>query len=508
MNSPTNNLFLLIQALTKDEKRYFKNSIKETGKSATNYIQLFDAIARQKVYNEVALKRKFRNERFSKQFSVAKNYLYNLLLKYLANYHAQKSVEDDILQGLRYVKILYDKKLAHLAKKQLQNIKEKAIKHEFYSYLVRILLWEFFLERSYLEFQDWNEEQFEQARANIEECLQLERDYTTIRMEASAFVYTLKKKGSFRNYKNNLAKIVAHPLIQNCTQHPSNKVKIIGLVLQAAQLILTRSYEHALELWLAAIHVYHQDLALCASDKVRYVVALDNALFAAAHSKDAAIFERVLTQVQPQISLSPLEQLRFDMATYKAVLTYHIRQGNFEIGKQHLQAALSFLQQNQLPDIWRIPLLLTFALFYFGLEQYDDALDVLEQITSDTHHAYEGILSFGLILKLIIYYEKDELLLMAASTRTVYYHLKKKAHLFEFEKYLLKCLTKAIQLPSKAEIIPFFQTVKAHLLVLQDQAVGEELEPYTYFNYIAWLESKIQRQPFSKMAKDHAYLLP
>ena len=506
MNSPTDNLFLLIQALTKDEKRYFKNSIKETGKSAANYIQLFDAIARQKSYNEVALKRKFRGERFAKQFSVAKNYLYNLLLKYLANYHAQKSIEDDILQGLRYVKILYDKKLAHLAKQQLQKIKDKAIKHEFYSYLVRILLWEFFLERSYLEFQDWDEAQFEQARNNIEECLQLERDYTTIRMEASAFVYTLKKKGSFRNYKNNLAEIVAHPLIQNCTQHPSDKVKIIGLVLQAAQLILTRAYEEALKLWLAAIQVYHQNLALCASDKVRYVVALDNALFAAAHSKKTHLFERVLAQVQPQISLSPLEQLRFDMATHKAVLTYHIRQGNFE--QQQLNKALEFFQQNELPDIWSIPLLLTFALFHFGLEQYDEALDALEYITTDTHHAHEGILSFGLILKLLIYYEKDELLLMAASIRTVYYHLKKKAHLFEFEKYLLKCLTKAIQLPSKAEIIPFFQAVKAHLLVLQNQAIGEELEPYTYFNYIAWLEGKIQQKAFSKMAKDYAHLLP
>ena len=246
MQASKTDLFTLIKAMTKDEKRYFKNFAKSEGGANLNYIKLFDAIARQREYNEVKIRRKFRGEKFMRQLSVAKNYLYHLLLKSLANFHAKKSAEDEILQGLRYTQILYDKKLAALAQKQIHKIKQTAIEHEFFSYLVKIYLWEFFLERSYLEFQDWEEQSFVQARLRIAECLQLEKDYTNIQIEASAFVFKLKKGGGFRNYKDDLEAILEHSVFQDYAAHPSNKVKIIGLFLQAARQMLNRSYDKAL----------------------------------------------------------------------------------------------------------------------------------------------------------------------------------------------------------------------------------------------------------------------
>ena len=227
-----------------------------------------------------------------------------------------------------------------------------------------------------------------------------------------------------------------------------------------------------------------------------------------AHSKEDSVFERILTEVQPKIQLSPLERLRFDAGIHKATLTYHVRQGNFQKGADYIPQAALFMAENDLLPIWKIPLLLVFALQYFGEEKYDKALDALAEIEADSSNSYKGIASFCLILKLLIYYEKNAYLLLTSTIRNVHYHLKKKETLFEFEKYLLKCLKKAINLPSRKEIIPFLKSVKATLLDLQKKAKGEELEPYTYFNYIAWLESKIEQTSFEEKAKKYAYLFP
>ena len=54
---------------------------------------LFDAIAGQDEYDEEELKRRFRNEKFVRQFSVAKNYLYRLVMKSLRQFHAEETVE-------------------------------------------------------------------------------------------------------------------------------------------------------------------------------------------------------------------------------------------------------------------------------------------------------------------------------------------------------------------------------------------------------------------------------
>ncbi|MBN8702226.1 MAG: hypothetical protein J0M08_04120 [Bacteroidetes bacterium] len=68
----------LIHSLTKGEKRYFKMWVnKEKGK---NYIVLFDAIEKQKEYDEDELKLKLRETGISDNFAVIKNRLYNVII--------------------------------------------------------------------------------------------------------------------------------------------------------------------------------------------------------------------------------------------------------------------------------------------------------------------------------------------------------------------------------------------------------------------------------------------
>ncbi|MCB0401117.1 MAG: hypothetical protein KDD41_03475 [Flavobacteriales bacterium] len=134
-------LFELIQSLSKSEKRYFK-VFTSVHKESNNYVKLFDAIQAQKEYDEEALLKKFKNEDFVRQFSVAKNYLMTLVLKSLSNHHlkARKSIE--LNEYLSEIEILFWKGLYKLAHKRVKQAKKIASSHDMLHYLLLINHWE------------------------------------------------------------------------------------------------------------------------------------------------------------------------------------------------------------------------------------------------------------------------------------------------------------------------------------------------------------------------------
>jgi hypothetical protein len=141
--TPSKELFALIKSMTRSEKRYFKiNSASISGKDDSVYLRLFDAIDAQKEYDEHQLKQFFKNEKFARQFSVAKNYLQHIIIKSLTGYHATLSVNVQINELLQSIEVLYEKRHYSICIKLIQKGKELAEKHEKFAYLDRLIEWE------------------------------------------------------------------------------------------------------------------------------------------------------------------------------------------------------------------------------------------------------------------------------------------------------------------------------------------------------------------------------
>src|SRR5438876_959749 len=90
---PSDELYQLIKTMTKAEKRKFKiDASKESGQSGN--IRLFDAIEKQtrilRDYDEEKLKIELKDRNLVKRLYSLKNYLYNLLLNSLTDYHRDK----------------------------------------------------------------------------------------------------------------------------------------------------------------------------------------------------------------------------------------------------------------------------------------------------------------------------------------------------------------------------------------------------------------------------------
>src|SRR5690606_3140650 len=130
-------LFQLIKSLNKSEKRYFKLNF--PGRENTNYLMLFDAIDKQEIYHEQSIKEKFKNEKFVKQLTFTKNYLYSSILSSLISYNRSGSTEIQLTEIVIKLRILFNKGLYPQYFKALKNFKQKVWEYEKFYILLEIL---------------------------------------------------------------------------------------------------------------------------------------------------------------------------------------------------------------------------------------------------------------------------------------------------------------------------------------------------------------------------------
>lgn len=129
-------MFQLIKSLNRADKRNFKLLTQLTS-GDKKYLRLFDLIDKQGEYDEAKIRRFFKDDNIVNQFSVAKNYLYNSILKSLVHFY--KGNDGDLSQMGMQIRVLMDKNLFPHAQKILRKAKQKAERQEDFQDLARLL---------------------------------------------------------------------------------------------------------------------------------------------------------------------------------------------------------------------------------------------------------------------------------------------------------------------------------------------------------------------------------
>lgn len=107
--------------MSKSEKRYFTLDAKKAGKTNAKYLELFKMISKMEVYDEVAVRAKFKGH-----LSVDKAYLYDAILKSMRDYHSKKSRAAQIKAMLLDAKYLFERELYDLCEERLNQAKKLA----------------------------------------------------------------------------------------------------------------------------------------------------------------------------------------------------------------------------------------------------------------------------------------------------------------------------------------------------------------------------------------------
>ena len=139
-NRNTDELFQLIQSLSKSEKRIFKLHVKRiSGSDDLKILALFDALDSMAEYDEEKLLRK--NSSIQKQqLSNIKAYLYKQILSSLT--HSSPDIETQLSEQIIYARLLYNKGLYMQALKMLDKVKLLARTNNQSTYRLQALIFE------------------------------------------------------------------------------------------------------------------------------------------------------------------------------------------------------------------------------------------------------------------------------------------------------------------------------------------------------------------------------
>ncbi|MEL6867440.1 MAG: hypothetical protein AAFP19_23645, partial [Bacteroidota bacterium] len=279
MKTVSDDLFQLIQSMSKQEKRYFKlQASMHRSKGNNNYLRLFEAIDRQTAYDEDKIRKKFEGEAFLRQLHVAKNYLYKLIINSLRLYQEAHN-EDKFPLLMRNAQILYSKGLYKQSEKMLEKARKLALENERYLQLLEVFRWKHHNIHSKSDFkalERYLNVDFQQEL----KLLDIYRNFLEFRLLHDRVFISYWKKGSIRKQeeKEALSQLFEYPLYQSVNQAQSFNARMFYHNARFTYYFLIGELDHCYQ-HIKALVVMFEDLPknrLKGAKEKRYISSLIN----------------------------------------------------------------------------------------------------------------------------------------------------------------------------------------------------------------------------------------
>lgn len=498
MAAPNDPLFTLIKSLNKAEKRYFKmNCSKQDG--SKDYLELFDAIDNLKEYDEEKLKSRNRDKSFIKHYAVVKNYLFNAIVESLHDQSYYDTPEYKLGELIKKIQILYQKSLIELCLKYIEKAKKIAIDHEMFPELTKLLTIQH-------QIATKNSSQLFKKRKEIQLELNsiAEKSYNL-----SQYFQLELNTGYYVNSQNlpvdspEMIALLNHPLLLKKENALSNKALSVFLRIHAK---ISESKGQKKE----AVYFTHEILknleansALLFENPLVYARTINTYLQAAIDIREFNYFEHYLSVLKNLLSLkiSPEHLNTIKGFYYLNLIHFNIVYGNFENVIDVIQENKTDLNSQLIPIKFRIGITYFECVALIGLEQYKAALKILSTTLGGSENIVIPIKRISKILSIIVHYElKNISILMNELDASSKYIRELENNMGE--KLLLKYLKLLIDCMDKKEETSCLNKLKDELIAIESNP--KEALSISYFDFLSWVESKIENKPLQDILKAKA----
>ena len=502
MKTTSNFIHQLIHSLTKNEKGYFVKLLKVHGGDPMNkkYFLLFSAIDKQLTYNESALTNQFKAEPFIKQFSVAKNYLIQIILKSLIQFNGTKTIENVLSKEIDTCNILYQKGFIKEYQQSLSKVKRKSILYEKHDFTLTIIKKE---KELLVNLKDKN------FKKNLQKLLDEESkilDDIKIENQLSKYYYILTTE-IHQNRIIRSEKEIAHlfPIINSLHEDfPkfknsfSSKNYYYGI--QIIYNYLINDFKKAEEFGILHEKLFLQN-PLLAKQK------LDDFMEISYHYLGAKF--QLGNHEKIELLLNKIYKLEVD--------TYELKQKKFFVyysnmirlyasTYQYKKAEQLLIDLNkELPTIIthlsisnKLTLFLNSSILQFALGNYNASLDYLNAYFEIADNSFrKDAFKFALIFNLFIHLKLGNLQLLENLLKNIKQGFRKEKQIFLYEKILIEFLSKTIGNINKKEKINLLKRTKMQLEEIKIDIIQKDA--MRYFNYTRWFESQILQIPYTEM---------
>ena len=505
---PTEDLFLLIKALTKAEKTNFRLIASAYGRTDKNYLLLFRAIDGQQKYDEQAIREFFKGETFLKKLDVTKIYLYNLILQSLRSFQPSAIPDIRLKNMLIDVEKLCNKSLFMQAQKILIKAEKLAEKHDKYAFLLEITSWKKRIIKAYpkagtIEFSIHSiYKKEEDLIRKLENTLQYE--YLEFRMHslkrteihprtqrAVAAYNTLMKHPALKNEKKALtyrSKMSFHWICSTYAQAKGDYRGMLNAAGKRLKLAESRLEQPSL----------NSDYIECISGYILACLTTHN--FEAAEKCRLQLKEYLLKF--PPKNPNSVQVLK-GISEYYFSLLACIYSGDFSRGELIIPEAEKWITENEKKLNMRVIQYYYYNIsyIYFGLSKYHKALKWVNRILNNPNNDIENDTHFfSMLMRLIIHYELGNTELLVSHLNSAWQLMEKKKVKTKFEKIFLSDFEQNIlNVAAETNTTEGWKRLHGRLVKLFDNP-GEKVA-LDFFDFISWAESKIQKKTFQEVVK-------
>ncbi|MBL4593451.1 MAG: hypothetical protein JKX68_06505 [Flavobacteriales bacterium] len=504
---PSTELFQLVKSLSKSEKRYFKlSSSLQSGEK--NYMKLFDAIECQDDYDEPALKNKFSKETFINHLPSEKNHLYNLILKSLRGFYADKSAAAILQEQIRNIELLFNKALYKECSKIIRKAKKIAYDYEKYYFLLDLIDWEKTLveeEYSRGEFgKDLNKLVEEES-----ECLEKLRNLAEYQMLYSKINYSFRTGGYTRNDADQVIvdEIANHHLIKGKNTALSTKAATACYYIKGLCATTERNLDESYTNFRKVVTIMENNPMIMRELPKRYVKALNNVTFAYMDYNDWDSCYALIEKMKGLINKVGFESIDVQLILFtfphNAELLLCIDRGDFkkaseEVIPKIIKGIEKYDDKINNEEVMNFYYNISRA--YFGGGDYKNALKYINLVLNDSISGLrEDVYNFAKLVNLVIHFELGNYDLLDYTIKSTKRSVAKNQKNYMFEAVFLKEFRKLLKNKNTDDLHAKYVDFKKELTeVLKDPY---EQTANKYFDFISWLESKIDNIPFEQVVK-------
>ena len=495
------------------EKRYISLSIMHQGDDKV-YLTLFKAIAKQKQFDEEALRDDLKGEDFVDRLHKVKYVLYNFILKKLSSYYWGRSPDTYLNELFIETDILFKKNLIEHAKKRMAKLKALAEENDEYELLLQCYSWErrFSINSAYkLKSVKERDVMLEKELAIIKNLEYISRYYA---LSDKMYIF-VKGKGDVRTKadEEELKKFLNNPLLKKEPSDLLPPAKIIFHFIHMQGYYYLHNFKAALEHVEKYLALLKPRITQNEATLKRYVNGLNNKAMLQVTFKDYDGAFSSLDKMQDalysdigkkHLSEEVLKSLQSNL--YELRFELYLGSGQFKKGLDYIPTIEAFMAdyEGKLEPEYVLILNYLMAYFNFIFANYKKAIYYLNRILNYTKKDLilrEDVYCYAKIMYLIAHYEAGTEGLPDYLIKSTYRFLTQLRRLYKIETAILTFIrNKLLKSYNPKHLTKSLEELKESIIEISKDP--HENRILDYFDFISWLDSKITRRPFLEVMEE------
>ena len=490
----------LINSMSKSEKRHFNIYAARHVKGSKNvYMKLFEHIEKKKKYDVAAIQKAFAGESFLKWLPAVNNYLYTLILKSLRVYHSNKTVSLRIKEMLEYVEILHGKTLYAQCEKVIRKAKRLAQQYEMPLEMMECLKWEDLTTVELGQIKNTYSVQKEQ-----EDALAKHTNFLHFQGINTRLFSLVSEEGRFRrdaHFWKKLEEMMKSKLLDSEKNALSFSARTNFYNVYSIYHRTKGNAEKSHYYRKKQLDLWDSNRLQINENKMAYISTMCNLIIGTAELKRHDEALQMIYTLRALPLKTPNIANRIFTFSYSMELAIYNETGSFEKGIKIISYVEEKLQDvTGMREVAKLSLYLNIMTTHFGAANYKKALFWVNKILNDEHERRIDIYYFARIFSLIVHFEMGNKELLEYISKSSHRFLDKKERIYKFETLIFSFFKKNLTNDPQKNLTNELKKLWIALMNLEKDP--QEKKIFEYFDFISWVESKIQNRSFADIVRE------